>query len=92
MEIPMRLWQLGWLVCPIVLVGCGGDKPAATLTVTCGGSVALAGASSIDVLGDQVNGRTTLSFPDPANTGKTGGLIVPPHERCSIAPTIGSGG
>ena len=88
----MRVWRLDWLVLPIVLVGCGGDKPAATLSVTCSGSSALVGARSIDVLGDQVNGRTTLSFPDPANAGKTGTLVVPPRDRCSITPVIGNGG
>jgi hypothetical protein len=39
-----------------------------------------------------VNGRTTLSFPDPVNRGKTGTLTVAPGDRCSIAPVIGSGG
>jgi hypothetical protein len=93
MENLMRLWQVGWLLLPLVLVGCGGDdKPAATLSVTCGGNVALVGTRSIDVLGDQVNGRTTLSFPDPVNRGKTGTLTVAPGDRCSIAPVIGSGG
>jgi hypothetical protein len=92
METSMRVWWLGWLVVSIVLVGCGGDKPAATLSVACSGGVALAGARSIDVLGDPVNGRTTLSFPDPANTGKTGTLIVPPHDTCSITPVVGGGG
>ncbi len=92
METSMRLRHLGWLCLPVVLAGCGGDRPSTTLTVTCGGSVALAGARSVDVLGDQVNGQTVLSFPDPANRGTTGTLAVPPHDRCSIAPTAGSGG
>jgi hypothetical protein len=88
----MRARQLGWLFVPIVLVGCGGDKPAATLSITCGGSAALVGATSIDVLGDQVNGRTAFTYPDPANRGKTGALSVPPHDRCTITPVIGPGG
>jgi hypothetical protein len=92
METSMRPWQLGWLLLPIALAGCGGDKPAATLSVTCSGSDALAGARSIDVLGDQVNGRTTLTFPDPVNPGKTGTLSVPPRDRCSIRPVVGTGG
>jgi hypothetical protein len=91
MESYMRLWQLGWLGLPVILAGCGGDKAATTLSVTCNGSVALVGARSVDVLGDQVNGRTTLSFPDPANPGKTGTLAVAPRDRCSISPS-GSGG
>ncbi len=84
--------RTGWLLLPLVLAGCGGDKPSATLTVTCRGSVALVGARSIDVLGDPVNGRTTMSFPDPVNQGKTGTLSVLPSDRCSIMPVIGSGG
>jgi hypothetical protein len=93
MENSMRLWQLGWLCLPIVLPGCGGsDKPAVTLTVSCGGSDVLIGARSIDVLGDPVNGRPTLSFPDPANAGQTGTLSVPAQDRCTITPMSGSGG
>ena len=88
----MRLRYLVWLSLPVFLAGCGGDKPASTVSVSCGGTVALAGARSVDVLGDPVNGKTTLSFPDPANPGQTGSLVVPPHDRCSISPTVGSGG
>ncbi len=88
----MRLRQTGWLLLPFILAGCGGDKPAATVSVTCDGSVALVGARSIDVLGDPVNGRVTMSFPDPVNAGKTNTLFVTPKGRCSISPVIGSGG
>jgi hypothetical protein len=88
----MRLWHLACLCLPVILTGCGGDKPAATISVSCGGSTALAGARSIDVLGDQVSGQTVLSFPDPANHGQTGTLAVPAHDRCKITPTVGSGG
>jgi hypothetical protein len=88
----MRIWQFGWLLLPVLLVSCGGgDQPPATLSVSCDGSDALVGARSIDVLGDQVNGRTTLSFPDPANRGKTGLLSVARGGRCSIRPTISGG-
>jgi hypothetical protein len=93
METCMRLWQLGWLCLPIVLLGCGGDdKPAATLSVSCGGNDVLVGARSVDVLGDPVNGRPTLSFPDPVNAGKTGTLSVRAQDRCTITPVVGSGG
>ena len=88
----MRLWHLGLLCVPVGLAGCGGDKPAATISVTCSGNVALVGARSIDVLGDHMNGQTVLSFPDPANRGHTGTLVVPAHDRCTINPTVGSAG
>ena len=89
----MRPWLLGWLCLPIVLSGCGSsDKPAATLSVSCGGSEALVGARSVDVLGDPVNGRPTLSFPDPVNAGSTGTLSVRAQDRCTITPVSGSGG
>jgi hypothetical protein len=92
MEMLMRPWRLAWLVLPMALAGCGGDdKPKATLSVTCGGSVTLAGARSIDVLGDLGNGRPTLSFPDPANPGKTGTLSVAPASRCKITPETSGG-
>jgi hypothetical protein len=90
MEISMRFWHPGWLCLPVVLAGCGGDKPAATLSVTCNGSAALAGARSIDVLGDQTNGRTVMTFPDPANKGRTNTLSVGPNERCTITPVVAS--
>ena len=35
METLMCPWRLGLLVLPIALAGCGGDKPKATLSVTC---------------------------------------------------------
>jgi hypothetical protein len=92
METFMRPCRLAWLVLPIALAACGGDKPKATLSVTCSGSVALVGARSIDLLAEPVNGRPTISFPDPANPGKTGTLSVPPASRCSITPETGSGG
>jgi hypothetical protein len=92
METLMRLWRFGWLFLPFALAGCGGDKPTVTLSVTCGGSVALAGAQSITVLGDPVNGRPTMTFPDPANPGQTGTMSIPAASRCSITPVTNSGG
>jgi hypothetical protein len=88
----MRVWRLGWLFVALGLAGCGGgDKPAVTLSVTCGGSLALAGAGSIDVLGDTVNGRPTISFPDPVNRGQTNALSIPAATRCTITP-VATGG
>jgi hypothetical protein len=88
----MRRWPLALLCLPVVLAGCGDDKPAVTLSVTCGAGVALVGARSVDVLGNTVNGRPTLSFPDPVNPGQTGTVSVPPQDRCSITPVVGTGG
>ena len=85
----MRPRHLIWLCLPAFLSACGGSKPAATISVSCGGTVALAGATSVDVLGDPVNGKTTLSFPDPANQGQTGTLSVPAHDKCTISPSTG---
>jgi hypothetical protein len=90
METLMRLRYLAWLCLPVVLASCGDDKPTSSISVICGGSSALVGARSIDVLGDQVNGKTVLSFPDPANRGQTGTLVVPSHDRCTISPTASS--
>ncbi|HET6309225.1 MAG TPA: hypothetical protein VFG12_18680 [Rhodopila sp.] len=88
----MRPRHLITLCLPAFLAACGGGKPATTVSVSCGGAVALAGATSVDVLGDQVNGKTTLSFPDPANPGQTGTLVVPSHDKCTISPATSSGG
>jgi hypothetical protein len=88
-EALMRRSRLCWLLLAFALAGCGGDKPKATLSVSCGGSMALAGARSIDLLGDPVNGRPTLNFPDPANPGKTGTMAIAPATRCVITPTTG---
>jgi hypothetical protein len=89
----MRVGRLVWLLPLCALAGCGGDnKPQVTLSVTCSGNAVLNGARSVDVLGDQVNGRTTLSFPDPVNPGKTGAISVPPHDRCTITPTPATSG
>ena len=85
----MRLRYLAWLCLPLLLTNCGGDKPASTVSVTCGGSGALVGARSVDVLGDQVNGHTVLSFPDPANRGSTGTIAVAAHNHCTITPSSG---
>ena len=89
----MRVGRLVWLLPLCALAGCGGggDKPEVALSVACGGNTVLNGASSIDVLGDPVNGRITLNFPDPVNPGKTGAIPVPPHDRCRITPTPNTG-
>ena len=78
--------RLAWLAIPLLLAACGGSKSTPALSVVCSGGVQLAGAASIDVLGDVVNGRPTLSFPDPANAGKTGTIAVEPRGQCRITP------
>ncbi len=88
----MRVGRLAWLLLACALVGCGGSKAADTLSVTCSGTIVLNGARSIDVLGDPVNGRTIISFPDPVNPGKTGTIPVPSHDQCKIAPTVNTTG
>ena len=78
--------RLAWLGIPLLLAGCGGSKPAATLTVTCTGGVQLVGATSLDVLGDVVNGHPTISYPDPVNPAKTGTISVEPRGTCRVTP------
>ena len=82
------MYRLAWLAVPLLLTACGGGKSAGTLTVTCAGAggTQLYGATSIDVLGDDVNGRPTMNFPDPANPSKTDSISVEPHGRCTITP------
>jgi hypothetical protein len=81
--------RLVWLAIALALAGCGGSKSAGTLTVTCTGGVQLVGATSLDVLGDLVNGRPTLNYPDPTNPSKTGAIEVPPRGQCRVTPQPG---
>ena len=76
--------RLAWLVIPLWLAACGGGKSAASISVTCSGGTELYGAASVDVSGDLVDGRPTLTFPDPTNPGKTGTILVQPHGHCKI--------
>ena len=79
--------RLAWLAIPLLLAGCGGGgKSGPTLSVVCPGGIQLLGATSIDVPGDLVNGRATLSYPDPANPAKTGSISVEPRGTCRITP------
>jgi hypothetical protein len=77
--------RLLWLAIPLALAGCGGSKSAPALTVTCTGGVQLVGATSVDVLGDVVNGRPTINYPDPVNAAKTGSIAVPPRGQCRVS-------
>jgi hypothetical protein len=76
--------RLAWLVIPLTLAGCGGSKPSATLSIVCTGGVQVIGATSIDVLGDVVNGRPTMNFPSPTSSGKTDSVSVDPRGSCKI--------
>ena len=78
--------RLAWLAIPLSLAGCGGGKSSATLTVSCTGGIQLVGATSIDVLGDVVNGRPTMNYPDPINPEKTGSISVQPRGTCKVTP------
>ncbi len=78
--------RLSWLLIPLLLAACGGKTPVPTLSVTCDGGTQLFGAASIDVAGEAVNGRPTLTFPDPTNPGKTSAIAVPPGGHCKITP------
>ena len=73
----------------LLVAGCGGSKTSATLSVVCGSGTQLVGATSIDVMGDLVNGRPVMEFPDPANPGKTGSIAVQPHDNCKVTPSGG---
>lgn len=79
--------RLASLAILLSLAACGGGKSSApALSVVCTGGVQLAGAASIDVLGDAVNGRPTMEYPDPVNAGKTGSIAVEPRGHCRITP------
>jgi hypothetical protein len=82
----MKLFQAALLTLPLLLAGCGDSTPVTTLSVTCGGSLSLAGAKSIDVSPDPAAGAV-LSYPDPVNQGQTGNITVRPGTHCTIAPT-----
>jgi hypothetical protein len=85
----MRLTAV--LLVALALAGCGGSKSATTLTVTCTDGTEVIGTASVDVSGDLVNGRPTMSFPDPANAGKTGTVSVQPSGHCKITPGTAGG-
>jgi len=80
--------RAAWTTLALLLAGCGGSAPPATLSVACSGGTKLVGAVSIEVPGDLANGRPVMEFPDPANPGRTGAIAVPPNDHCRI--TAGS--
>lgn len=85
---PARL-GLPLLGLPLALSACGHSAPTTpTLSVTCNGSLMLAGAVSIDVATAPGGAGTVLSFPDPADPGHTGTLPIPPGQACSVSPVL----
>lgn len=89
----MRWIRLALLGLPASLQGCGHPRPATpTLSVSCGGSLALAGAASIDVVAGSDGHGVALNFADPANPGHAGTLPVLPGRPCTITPASDSGG
>jgi hypothetical protein len=84
--------RLAWLVLLLPIAACGGGQSPATLSISCAGGIKLVGAASTDVAGNVAGGRPTISFPDPANPGKTGTISVQPHDHCKVTPTDASGG
>ena len=86
-----RLAQLGLPLVglPLALSACGHSASSIpTLSVNCGGSLMLAGASSIDIATAPGGAGTVLSFPDPADPGHTGTLPIPPGQACSVSPVM----
>ncbi len=84
----MRLVRLGILASPLLMAGCGHSDPGTpTLSVTCNGTLSLAGAATVTVMSAPGGNGATLSFPDPVNNGQTGSLPVPAGQACTIAPT-----
>lgn len=82
--------RIACLMVLLVLAGCGGDKPTATLSVVCPGGSQLNGARSIDIASDAQSGRPQLLFPDPVNPGKVGAITVQPGDHCTITPATSS--
>ncbi|MCQ8277645.1 hypothetical protein NFI95_04175 [Acetobacteraceae bacterium KSS8] len=77
----------------LLLAGCGHSKSGSpTLSVTCDGTLMLAGATQITAASDNGGGVATLRFPDPANPGQTGTLPVPGGRSCVITPVVSTDG
>jgi hypothetical protein len=81
----MRLRYAILALLPLLPAGCG-TSPSKTLSVSCGGSLSVAGAVSIEV-SPNAAGEAVLSYPDPLTDGKTSTLPIKQGARCTIAPT-----
>ena len=84
----MRGLRLVLLGLPLLVSACGSSAAPPALSVTCNGSLALTGATSIDVSSNSGGSGAVLTFPDPANAGHTGTIPITAGERCSIAPAL----
>ena len=82
----LKLIRLALLLLALPFGGCSAAA-LTTLSVTCDGSLTLSGAKSIDIVPNTANSGAVLSFPDPANEGRTGSIPVTAGRRCTIAPT-----
>jgi hypothetical protein len=82
----MNVTRLALLLLTGVLAGCGGSKKEVTFWVKCHDNLVLSGAKSVDVTIDPTQGPV-LSYPDPANPGKTGTIQITKDNDCTISPT-----
>jgi hypothetical protein len=72
----------------LALAGCGHSDPdPITLSVSCDSSLLLAGAKSLQLVASAQG--TTMSYPDPVNTGHTGTIALQPGHPCTVTPGNG---
>ncbi len=81
----LRILRLAVALSPLALAACGSSPPP-SLSVTCGGTLALSGVQSLDVNASP-GGAVSLSYPDPVNTGHSGNLPVHPGIPCTVGMT-----
>lgn len=78
------------------LSGCGdGSSGPGTLTISCGDGVSVVGVERANIAapepGNPAAPATTVTYPDPVNTGHTGSLTLGPGQKCTIRPTTSAG-
>ncbi len=82
----MKVTWLALLMLTGLLAACGSSKKDASVWVKCHGDLVLSGAKSVDVTIDPAHGPM-LTFPDPANPGRTGTIPITKDNDCTISPT-----
>lgn len=87
----MRNLALATLLLPL-LSACGGSSRVNTLTITCGGQIAVAGVPSVEAAAPLTGGTLALRYADPVNPGRTGTVAVTPGSSCAIGLTPNVGG